>query len=62
MKRVAFAFTAFWYDFDTKEELDRYVDNLKKKGTYFRIQNIYDNGKFWTLVIYRQYKNYETGF
>ena len=60
MKRVAFAWTTVWLDFDTMEELEQYkVDNQYKKWLFKEIHKNDDN---YTLVVQRPYGNYSTGW
>ena len=60
MKRVVFAWTTVWLDFDTKEELEQYkVDNQYKKWI---IKDLDENDDNYTLVVQRPYGNYNTGW
>lgn len=58
MKRIAFAHLKIVYDFDTKEECDKYIKRIDGKYKY----RAYNNGDFWSCIVYKPYRNYEMGF
>lgn len=61
MKRVAFAWLTFWYDFDTKKEAEEFV--VKNGGKGWQIKEPYDNGAdHWTVVVEKPYSNYNPGW
>lgn len=57
---IAFAYTTLYIDFDTMEDLYKY----KKKNMYkgWRFKDEYINGDFFTLIVERPYKDYNTGW
>ena len=64
MKKVAFAHVEYVYDFDTKEEADRFIKEAPKgwNGWYFVTKEPEDNGDVWTVVVKKPYKNYNPGW
>lgn len=64
MKRVVFAHVEYVYDFDTKEEADRFIKEAPKgcRGWYFVTEEPEDDGDVWTVVVDKPYKNYNPGW
>lgn len=62
MKTIAFAWTTFWYDFDTEEEArEYYKENCWGKG--WQVKEPYDNGNGkWTVVVEKPYGAYNPGW
>lgn len=66
-KRICFAWSEFWYDFDTKEEADQYMKNNRGKGWFFVYDEPYkgygDDDPRWCVAVRKPYDNvHNTGW
>lgn len=62
MKKVAFAWLTFWYDFTTKEEAERFVRDNQGKGWHFE-NELYCNGNDeWVVRVSKPYGKYNPGW
>lgn len=64
MKKVAFAWLTFWYDFSTKEEAEKFRDD--NQGKYWLIDRPYENnnnnGFPYTVEVKKPYGKYNPGW
>lgn len=64
MKKVAFAWVTFWYDFTTKEEAEKFIrDNQGKYWLFGKpYENNNNNGFLYTVEVKKQYGKYNPGW
>ena len=64
MKKTAFAWITFMYDFDTEEEAEKYVK--RNRGRYWLISKPYknnnNNGFPYTVEVKKPYGKYNPGW
>ena len=63
MRKVVFASIEFDYDFDTKEEAEKYIRDNANMGWYWESKEPYKQGNgMWSVRVRKPYKDYNPGW
>lgn len=62
MKKIAFAWLTFWYDFTTKEEAEKFVSDNRNKGWHFEGTPYINGNNEWTVQVLKPYQKYNPGW